>query len=574
MKNTASFNDLEREHKILVHSMRLPDSILGGHAGSEWKHLDLAFARELIGSGQPWGTEDVFDPRNRIVTDVFLGSEDGRRLYYASENDMLRQIKESGVDQEHKGPFDVRESIFPVRVRGQVIHLVRTGKYRTAPFSEKDLNELAFLCGVSLKTVREAVACLPVYTPEQVDYLRETNARLRDSIKLAFREHIRLAEMTAQQLQQERLSSLGTLAEGMAHHFSNLLSIILGYSSLLLDRAEIDKEDAQTISKITEAAQRGRRFTEEVMALSGALSDEEPSVCSLHERLQGVLTLMQRKLKAGIELVNELNAENDRIVAPPGIIHHIAFNAVTSAIDSMPGGGILTLRTANVEEREGDQMRSLLRITVTDTGFMPLRAGVPQSPSDTSSGERLAPKMAGLLGLVASLDGFATVQTEKDQTTVLEITLPTATAAEMESPSPRVRRRLAPSRIWVADDDPVIREMCRRVLVEDEHDVEEVASGNEFMSQFAACETAPELLIYDFGMPDVTGHEIARWLRDNGHRIPVILVTGYSADHPEVKKTLKLRKTFLLQKPFSFRDMSDLVTIALGETLIEEVPVR
>ena len=73
-------------------------------------------------------------------------------------------------------------------------------------------------------------------------------------------------------------------------------------------------------------------------------------------------------------------------------------------------------------------------------------------------------------------------------------------------------------------------------------------------------------------MTDITGSEICWHLRDKGHRFPILLISGLSADHPEIKKLLKLRKTFLLQKPFSFRDMSDLVTIALGETLIEEAP--
>ncbi|HMO52815.1 MAG TPA: response regulator [Kiritimatiellia bacterium] len=573
MNPANSVKELEREHKKLLHAMRLPDSVLTMESRNTYKHFDLAFARELIGTDQPWGVEDVFDAKNRIVTDVFLAADEGRQLYYASENDLLRKVMETATDQEHKGPFDIYESLFPVRVRGKVIHLIRTGKYRIAPFQEKDLNELAFLCGVPLKTVREAVAVLPIYTPEQVDDLKLTHARWRDSVKLAFREHIRAMELTAQQLQQERLSSLGSLAEGMAHHFSNLLSIILGYSSLLLDRAGIKKDDAEAIHKITEAAQRGRRFTEEILALSESFSDEEPSVGSLHERLQGAITLLQTRLRSGIQVQMKLDAGHDRIVAPPGIIHHIAFNAIANAVDSMPHGGTLAISTENISREENGQTRDFLRLTVVDSGILPLKKAHAPTADDTNAEERLAPKMASLLGLVASLDGTASMSTNKDQSTTLEVTLPTATDADEAAPQKRIRRRLAPSRIWVADDDPVVREMCRRVLSEEEHDVEEVGSGNEFMSRFTTEDEIPELLIYDFGMPDITGQEVCRWLREHGHRTPVILISGYSAEHPEIKKTLKLRKTFLLQKPFSFRDMSDLVTIALGETLIEEVPV-
>jgi len=261
------------------------------------------------------------------------------------------------------------------------------------------------------------------------------------------------------------------------------------------------------------------------------------------------------------------------VVAPQGIIHHIAFNAIANAIDSMPNGGRLLIKSENITTEERGARRDFVRLTVTDSGLFPLRKGKSQTAEDTSAEERLAPKLASLLGQVASLDGTVTVKSEKDQSTTLEITLPAATAADESAPQKRIRRRLAPSRIWVADDDAVMREMCQRVLTEEQHEVEEVTTGHEFMSRFENEEERPELLIYDFSMPDVTGLEVCRWLREKGHRLPVILVSGFTPDHPEIKKTLKLRKTFLLQKPFSFRDMSDLVTIALGETLIEEAPL-
>lgn len=573
MKSENLLRDVEKEYKKLIHSMRLPDSVLTIESRSAYKHFDLGFARELIGVDQPWGSEDVFDQKHRIISDVFMASNEARQLYLASENDLLRKVKETAKDQDHQGPYGIFESVYPVRIRGNVIHIIRTGKYRVAPFTEKDLKDLAFFSGVPLKTIREAVITLPIYTPEQVDDLKQTHRRLRDTVKLAFREHIHLMELTAQQLQAERLNALGSLSEGMAHHFSNLLSIILGYSSMILDRSELKGETAEAMGKVTEAAQKGRRFTEEILALSESFSDEEPTVSSVHERLNGALTLLQARMKGGIQLSTQFDAENDRIVAPQGIIHHIAFNAIANAIDSMPNGGKLSMKTENLNLEEHGKQRHYFRMTITDHGLFPLKKGKTLSADDTSAEERLAPKLASLFGQVAGLDGTVTMRSEKNQSTTLEITIPTATEADEAAPIKRVRRRLAPSRIWVADDDNVMREMCHRVLTEEQHEVEEIISGNEFIERFNNEDDQPELLIYDFGMPDITGLEVCRWMRDNGHRIPIILISGFAPDHPEIKKALKLRKTFLLQKPFSFRDMSDLVTIALGETLIEETPM-
>ena len=62
-------------------------------------------------------------------------------------------------------------------------------------------------------------------------------------------------------------------------------------------------------------------------------------------------------------------------------------------------------------------------------------------------------------------------------------------------------------------------------------------------SDFSRIQFTPDLL-----PSDITGSEICTWLRDKGHRIPILLISGLSEEHPEIKKALKLRKTFLLQK--------------------------
>ena len=113
-------------------------------------------------------------------------------------------------------------------------------------------------------------------------------------------------------------------------------------------------------------------------------------------------------------------------------------------------------------------------------------------------------------------------------------------------------------------------EVHRRVLAEDGHTVEQVGTGEELLKKLAVAPHKPDLIVYDFSMPDLDGFEICTRLRKDAVRTPVLLLSGFKVDQPEVRETLKLRKTFFLQKPFSFRDMSDMVTVALGETLIEE----
>lgn len=556
---------LERRHKELLFALRLPDAVLAPGAPAFLRLIDLPFARDLLSNDGPWGAEDVFDERSRLIHDVLSVSPEARQLVLAAEVDLLSRVREESGDFCHRGAFDLLEWIFPIRLRGHVVHLVRSGKFRTQAFSEADLRELAALSGVALAQVQEAARSLPVLSAAAPAPLRA----LRDARQSALLEHLRARESGLQQMSSERLAALGTMAEGAAQHLNNLLSVVLGYTSLLADKSGLSGEPASLLRKAAEAAQRGRRFTEELLALAGG-SEEDASVLSLHERLQGVLSLLQSRLAGRIKLETKLEAARDRVLAPPAVFHQIVFNLLTNALDGMPAGGVLTVSTSNAPAAGGLEQ---VVLEISDTGG--------QGPAGSTrrrgkAGQTLSslgdvpPRLTSTFGLVASLDGDIEVVPEDGLTTRVIIRLPVTEMATGGQPARKMRRRLAPSSIWVADDDEVMREMCRRVLAEDGHQVEQVSSGAELLKKLAASKEKPDLIVYDFSMPDLDGFETCTRLRKEGMRTPMLLLSGFKADQPEVKETLKLRKTFFLQKPFSFRDMSDMVTVALGETLVEE----
>ena len=573
MSRDSHTHDLESQHKQWVNATRLPDSVLQPDAPALIKALDLAYARQLLGSDQPWGRDDAFEESSRIITEVLCASEKGQQLYHASEVDLLRKVRESGQDQVHRGPFDIMEGVFPVRIRNYTIHILRTGKFRETPFTDADLTDISQLSTLPIKKVAAAAAALPVFPPAVQENLFAVYRRLRDSVANALEENLRTSQLADQQLKLERMYSLGTLSESMAHHFNNLLSIILGYSSMMLDRSELSEESVDALKKVTEAAQRGRRFTEEMLAIAGSHEEQEAS-CSIHERLNGVLTLLQSQIGSKTRVDTRLEAKHDLVTAPPAIVHQIVFNLLTNALESMPAGGTLTVATSNEPDEGSGATQEFLKITVSDTSTVglekPLKKsetihGLPGSPPKA----KMTPKLTSIFGLVGRLDGTITLTSEPGSPTHIEVILRAAEPATDEKKEKKIRRRLAPSHIWVADDDPVVREMCKRVLLEDGHTVEEVSSGTELQEKLQAGRTKPDLVVYDFNMPDYDGLEMCQWLKETGIRVPVILLSGFKPDHPEVAQALKLRKTFFIQKPFSFRDMADMVTIALGETLVE-----
>lgn len=565
---STTLNELEAQHRRLLFSLRLPDSVLQRDAPAHLKQLDMTFARQLMGANNEAIREDVFAESEQFVREILTASTEGRQLHLASEISLLSQVKESGGDVVHKGPFGLMEAVYPVRVRGFVVHLVQSGKYRTTPFTEKDIKDIAFLTGRPMMKVGNVGATLPVFTTEQVTTMQATLRRLRDVAELALKEHMKARGLSGQQLQGERLTSLGTLAEGMAHHFSNLLSVILGYGSLVLDKAKLDEDSAESLKKITEAAQRGRRFTDEVLALTEA-EEEGDTRCALHERLDGVLEVMQPRLPPGARIQREFAAERDVVLAPAGVVHQTVFNMVAASLDGLPRGGTLVVRTSNCAEMGQLGLQDCIKIELVDSGVaVGGHVTSARSALDTLAGESVGPKLTSLFGMIGRLDGVVTVESSEDgRASRVEVVVPLAgeSAATAEK---KIRRRLEPSNLWIVDDDSNVCEMCTRVLGAEGHSVRALDGGDALVAAMQKASPPPDLLVIDFNLTDQNGLELIGWLRDAGHRTPVIFTTAFGAEHPLVAKALKYRKAFLLKKPFTFRDLADQVTIAMGETLI------
>ncbi len=574
VKKEATIQELQAAREELLKSMRFADLQAAAKAPSMLKQVEDAFARELFGGVDlPWADEGLFPESARVMADV-RRSDAGQRAALQSDVGILRKVKESGAEQSHRTVLGFLETVWPVRLRDQVVHLVWSGKMRDKAFSADEVAEFAKLSGMSKAEAEEHLRAVPVLTKRQVERALAFCGRFRDSVERALAQHLRSAELTRQLVDSERTHAVGTLSGGVAHHFNNLLSVILGYSSFVLNREQLSAEAADALHKITEAAQKGRRLTEEILAFLGSDAEEEVP-CNVHETVESVLSLLESRTTSGVRVEKKLDASHPVVLAPPSAIRQIVFNLLTNAMDSIPSGGLLSVMTTNTHMAAETGRQEYLRFEVADSG-----GGLPEAARAFTSGggvvdlraagDRMGFKLSSVYGMVGRLDGTVVVSSEPGSLTKVQILLPTAQPGEAEEEQKRVRRRLAPSSIWVVDDDAIFREMCRQVLSDDGHEVAEAAGGREFMDMWRKGSTKPDLIIMDFSMPEYNGLQLCEWLRNEGARVPVILVSGFAANQPDIRKALRLKKTYFLQKPFSFREMADTVTVALGETLIGE----
>ena len=176
-------------------------------------------------------------------------------------------------------------------------------------------------------------------------------------------------------------------------------------------------------------------------------------------------------------------------------------------------------------------------------------------------------KRTSLFGMVGRMQGRVTVNSDASGTTTTCVWLPLAEDTG-DADSVQIRKNLAPSHIWVVDDDPLFRQMCHQVLSENNHDVNELTSGTDLMKKWEQEEQKPDLLVIDFSMPDYNGLELCEWLKEQGSKKPVLLISGFSPNQPDIKRALKIQNTYFLQKPFSVPELTDIATVALGDALI------
>lgn len=556
--------DLTAERDQLLASLALPDEPGFAVFRETMSESSLLRLRELLGSPQGRWKEGMAPVATDPVFRLLQRTEEGQRMCLRAEIDLIQELIRTGKDTFRRAPGGWMDAAFPIRVHGLIAQVVWCRGFMDRPFFTEELERIRSAAGVDTADIEAAMEKTRRLTAQQQEAMLDLARQLRDALERMAEEFVHAAELSHQFIQSERTRALGTLSGGVAHHFNNLLSVILGFSSYIANQEEISPQIVEALNNISGAAQRGRRLTEEILAFAGSEVEEE-SACHLHGILTNVLSLLQSQASSKVQVETDLRAESDAVLAPPSSVHQLVFNLLTSAFDSIPVGGKIHVSTTNRSGGAKGGETPQLCLCITDSSGI-----LPPSASGPTAGERQRTlKLSRAQGIAGTLQGSVSVTSAPGETTRVEVLLPCATPQQAPAPRPRAPRRITTSRIWVVDDDSIFRQMCRQTLGAEGHTVEEMESGPEMQTRWRASSEKPDLLILDFSMPDYNGLELCEWLKEQHSRVPVILVSGFAPNHPDIHKALRMRKTYFLQKPFDYREMLDTVVVALGETLID-----
>lgn len=360
--------------------------------------------------------------------------------------------------------------------------------------------------------------------------------------------------------QSQRIEAIGRLAGGIAHDFNNLLTIIGAYSHMLLMDLPSQHPVRSYAEEILAAAERASALTDRLLAFSRR-QVVQPVLVDLNEVVRNMVGLLRRMVGQDIELETVLAPDLGKVRADPTQLEQVIMNLVINSRDAMPGGGRVTIETANFVREPGERgvpgpgSWTLLRVRDTGHGMDAEVLSHLFEPFFTTKGPG---KGTGLglsivYGVVKQSGGEITVESEVGKGSVFTIYLPHAGASEAPI-APEGEAASGPAEaggetILLVEDEPGVRKLVRQMLAQHGYHVIEAGSGPETLALVQRYPGRIDLLLTDVVMPQMNGRELAEQLRHLRPNLKVMYMTGYTED-TVVRQGIGAAGVVCLQKPF------------------------
>src|SRR5262249_40365228 len=405
------------------------------------------------------------------------------------------------------------------------------------------------------------------------DYvLKHRLSRLAPAVRRALNEVEQRAErwkLEAQLRHAQKMESVGTLAGGVAHDFNNLLTAIVGNAQLALARITTDSAAREHLQEIEKSGLRAADLTRQLLIFSRK-QKIEPKIIVLNETIRAFMKMLRRIIGEDIEGDFSECAEMPPVLADPGQIEQVVMNLAVNARDAMASGGKLTIQT-NVLSIDEEQSRArgwsragrYICLSVTDEGV-----GMDDQvqsrifePFFTTKGEGRGTGLglAVVYGIVNQHEGMIEVQSRLGQGTTFYIYLPVQ-EEEVQKPDRRIKAELRGGQetILVAEDEELLRKLAKEILEGLGYRVLLAADGEEALKIFNAHSRDIQLVMLDIVMRKLGGRATYDSMRAAGCRVPVIFMTGYSAEMARNKMQQDLGEGFI-QKPYSVQTLGQKV---------------
>jgi PAS domain S-box-containing protein len=360
--------------------------------------------------------------------------------------------------------------------------------------------------------------------------------------------------------QAQKMEAIGQIAGGVAHDFSNLLTVILGHANLMVEQlTELDpiRESAE---EIRDAGDRAATMTRQLLAFSRR-QVLEPEVLDVATLASGLERLLKRMLGEGVLLRIDGVAGIGRVMADASQLEQVLLNLVVNGGDAMPDGGSLTIALGETVVNGGPAGHPpglapgpyvTIAVVDTGTGMTADTRGHLFEPffttKDRDKGTGLG--LATAYGIVKQSGGSIAVDSELGIGTTFTVYLPrideqvAAVAVQVRPVRPSARQT-----VLLVEDEDAVRRLTRRVLEGRGYAVLEASDG------VAALDTAQRhagpihLLLTDVVMPHMSGRELGRRVAAIRPETAIVYMSGFPDD--QLLERPADDGLFFVQKPFT-----------------------
>jgi PAS domain S-box-containing protein len=379
------------------------------------------------------------------------------------------------------------------------------------------------------------------------------------AVKHDITEHLQL---TAQFQQAQKMESVGRLAGGVAHDYNNMLSVILGFSGLAIEKLDPADPLYNDLQEIIKASQRATEITRQLLAFARK-QVVEPVVLDLNTTIEGMLKMLRRLIGEDIALSWNPKADLWPVKIDPSQLDQILANLFVNARDAITDIGKIIIETHTVTfdevycaDHPGFVEGDFVMLAVSDNGCGIDSANIEKifEPFFTTKelGHGTGLGLATVYGIVKQNNGYINVYSEPGKGTTFKIYLP-----RHKGTSAGVTRENAPllpegkgERVLVVEDDEAILKLTGRILQRLGYTVSTANTADEALSVAKRHAGRIHLLLTDVVMPKMNGRELANQLQSFCPNLKTLFMSGYTADIIASRGVLDEGAHFV-QKPFS-----------------------
>jgi len=372
-------------------------------------------------------------------------------------------------------------------------------------------------------------------------------------------------QLEQQSLRNQRLESVGTLANGIAHDLNNILTPILAISQLLpLKFPKLDEQTQDLLKMLETSTKRGAALVNQVLTFTRGVEGKLVPL-QVNYLLLETQKIAKQTFPKSISFRVDLPQDLWLISGDATQIHQVLMNLCVNARDAMPHGGTLTLSATNlwltdIQKPPDAPAGAYIAITVADTG-----TGMPPEivarifdPFYTTKeiGKGTGLGLSTTIGILKSHKGFINVSSDVDKGTEFKVFLPAIDTMTMEPVKETVFRSIDQKLILVVDDEAPIRSVTQAMLEAHHYTVFTASDGREAIALYAEHNDKINLVLLDMMMPSMDGQTTIRALKRIDSEVNIIAVSGLCSNK---EIALKAGAKGFLQKPYTNQDLVELI---------------